>query len=86
MTDNLTPEAATYLALMQTVELPDGWDVSGLWLLLAGQVAQLMADRRKVLSVTDLSTLAGAGAVLAHMAAIQSEAADLLAAAGGSEA
>lgn len=70
---------------MQTVELPDGWDVSGLCLLLAGQVAQLMADRRKVLSVADLSTLAGAGAVLAHMAAIQSEAAAVLAAAQGNK-
>ncbi|KQM57146.1 MULTISPECIES: hypothetical protein [unclassified Sphingomonas] len=74
MTRDLSPEAASYLALMQTVDIPEGWDVSGIWQLLAEQVAQLMADRRPVLSVGDLSTLAGVGTFLARMATLEREA------------
>lgn len=71
----VSPEAAEFLTLMlEETRLPDDWDVSGLWLVHAQQIAQFMADYRGTLSLKDAAMLLGLGGMLVVMATREREA------------
>ncbi|KPF90209.1 hypothetical protein IP81_15820 [Novosphingobium sp. AAP83] len=75
MSDTVSPEAARILTLMiEETILPANWDVSGLWLDYAQQLAQYVADQRGIISMSDATMLVGLGGVLVEMAKREREA------------
>lgn len=78
MMRTLAPGAETYLGLTLLSDLPDGWDVSDLWLLLADRMASL-AEQSAVLPIGGMATIKAAAMELARLAAEQRDAAGLLA-------
>lgn len=75
MTSTVTPEAAGFLEIMAAeVILPADWDVSGLWLAQAQNLAQFMADHRRVMDVEAGALLAGIGGMMIVMATREREA------------
>lgn len=74
----LSPEAATYLGLTRLSDLPDGWDVSDLWLLLADRMAAV-AEHPAALPIGGMATIKAAATELARLAAERRDAAGLLA-------
>lgn len=77
MTDAVSPEAAEFLTIMlEETRLPAEWDVSGLWLIQAQQLAQFLADQRGKIGLSDAAMLVGLGGMLVEMAKRERESSD----------
>lgn len=75
MSSTVTPEAAGFLEIMAAeVILPADWDTSGLWLAQVQNLAQFMADHRRVMDVEGAALLTGIGGMMIVMAKREIEA------------
>lgn len=75
MTGHVTPEAGEMLMLMaDEVILPNDWDVSGVWLNAAQNLAQFLVDHQDRVDIDGAALLVGIGGMLIVMAKREREA------------